>query len=203
MSAFGKNIDNVLKFIYVWGIFMADALEEISKFISCVLRHKPESIGLLLDVEGWADIGDLIRCAEIAGKNFNYEMISVIVSSSDKKRFEISPDGANIRAIQGHSSELVKRQYSELQPPDFLYHGTATRFLESIWKEGLVAGPRHHVHLTENEGLAHDVGRRYGKSVILRISSYEMFVNGYKFFKAENDVWLTFFVPPEFIGALD
>lgn len=185
------------------GCYMRDSLEEFSKFLSYVLRHKPEVIGLLLDVEGWASIEDLIKGAESVGKFLSYETISNIVSRSDKKRFEISENGANIRAVQGHSSESVKRKYSALQPPDFLYHGTATRFLDSIRKEGLLHGARHHVHLTENEVLAHDVGLRYGRSVVLRIKSYQMFLNGFKFFRAENDVWLTLTVPPEFIDMWD
>lgn len=182
---------------------MRDSLEGFSKFLSYVLRHKPEVIGLLLDGEGWACIEDLIKGAEEVGKFLNYEIICDVVSHSDKKRFEISEDGANIRAVQGHSSESVKRKYSALQPPDFLYHGTATRFLDSIRKKGLLHGARHHVHLTENEVVAHDVGLRYGRSLVLRVKSYEMFLNGFKFFRAENDVWLTLNVSPEFIDNWD
>ncbi len=181
---------------------MADSFEDFSKFISYVLRHSPESIGLLLDVEGWADINDLIRGAERVGRILDFELLNSIVSDSDKKRFEISSDGAYIRAIQGHSSKSVKRIYPERQPPDFLYHGTAMRFLDSIWKQGLIPGARHHVHLTQNELIACDVGRRYGKAVVLRVASYEMFLNGFKFFRTENDVWLTNLVPPHFIQTL-
>lgn len=181
---------------------MTDSFEDFSKFISYVLRHKPESIGLLLDVEGWANVDELIKGSERVGKLLSYEIISNIVFHSDKKRFEISSDGAYIRAIQGHSSESVNRNYPEIQPPDFLYHGTAIRFLDSILKNGLIPGARHHVHLTQSETLACDIGRRYGKSVVLRIDSHEMFVKGFKFFKAENDVWLTSFVPPQFIYSL-
>lgn len=181
---------------------MDNSFEDLSKFISYVLRHKPESIGLLLDVEGWANIDSLIRGAESVGTSLSYEIINNIVSSSAKKRFEISGDGNCIRAVQGHSSESVKRNYPELQPPVFLYHGTATRFLDSILEHGLIPGARHHVHLTQSESLACNVGRRYGKSVILRVGSQDMYLNGFKFFKAENDVWLTSLVPPQYIHTL-
>jgi putative RNA 2'-phosphotransferase len=182
---------------------MNDSLEELSKFVSYVLRHKPEAIGLQLDVEGWASIDALVKGAEEAGKEISYEVITSIVLHSDKKRFEISVSGESIRAVQGHSSESVERKYSELEPPEFLYHGTATRFLDSIRKEGLLQRARHHVHLTENEALARDVGLRYGKPVVLRIKSNRMFLSGFKFFRAENNVWLTLTVPPEFIDLSD
>lgn len=182
---------------------MIDECNELSKFLSYVLRHKPESIGLLLDVEGWVSMDDLIKGAGSAGKMLSCEIVKKVVSDSDKKRFEISSDGTRVRATQGHTSMYVKREYPVLQPPEFLYHGTATRFLDSIWKQGLVAGARHHVHLTQDEAMAGNVGRRYGKSVILRVSSYEMSLNGYEFFIAENNIWLTLFVPPDFIGLVD
>lgn len=182
---------------------MIDEDNALSKFLSYVLRHKPEHVGLELDREGWAVVADLISGAAGKGICINFSKVQELVSLSDKQRFEISSDGLRIRAVQGHSTKLVRRSYVEFEPPLFLYHGTATRFLESIRQHGLIAGERHHVHLTQNKDSALEVGRRYGKEVILKVSSRSMHAEGYKFFKAENDVWLTSCVPPEFIIEIE
>jgi putative RNA 2'-phosphotransferase len=182
---------------------VSDEVNALSKFLSYVLRHKPEHIGLELDSEGWAAVAELISGAAEKGVCINSSKIQELVSLSDKKRFEISSDGLKIRAVQGHSSKLVSRSYVEFKPPLFLYHGTATRFLDSIRQHGLIAGERHHVHLTQDKSSALEVGRRYGKVVTLKINSNLMHIEGYKFFKAENDVWLTACVPPEFIAEVE
>jgi putative RNA 2'-phosphotransferase len=182
---------------------VSDEVNALSKFLSYVLRHKPEHIGLELDREGWAVVAELIAGAAEKGVCINSSKVQELVSLSDKKRFEISSDGLRIRAIQGHSTKLVRRSYVEFKPPLFLYHGTATHFLDSIRQHGLNAGERHHVHLTQDKNSALEVGRRYGKVVILKVSSRSMHVEGYKFFKTENDVWLTACVPPKFITEVE
>jgi putative RNA 2'-phosphotransferase len=110
----------------------------------------------------------------------------------------ISEDGLRIRAVQGHSTNSVSVTYSEKTPPEFLYHGTATRFLESIRNEGLRPGKRHYVHLSEDEQTATVVGQRYGRSIVLRIEALRMYQQGFKFFQAENGVWLTHQVQSKF-----
>jgi len=155
---------------------------EISKFLSFVLRHQPEAIGLTLEREGWVSIDDLIAGASKDGKELSYELIEAVVDGSDKKRFAISEDGALIRAVQGHSTETVQRSFPEQIPPETLYHGTATRFLESIREQGLLAGSRQYVHLSQNQDTAIAVGRRYGKPVLLDIDALEMQQQGFKFF---------------------
>ncbi|VVP60968.1 RNA 2'-phosphotransferase [Pseudomonas fluorescens] len=174
-------------------------LNEISKFLSYVLRHEPQSIGLQLDMEGWAEIDFLIAGAAKEGRILDRELILAVVSSSDKKRFSISNDAQYIRAVQGHSTESVNLQYIEKEPPQILYHGTATRFLESIQQQGLIAGSRHHVHLSQDIATAVAVGQRYGKPVVLKIEALRMYQQGLKFFQAENGVWLTNHVPPDLI----
>ncbi|WP_426575783.1 RNA 2'-phosphotransferase [Xenorhabdus stockiae] len=164
---------------------------KISKFLSYVLRHQPESIGLTLDSEGWADISTLIKCAVKQGKRLNYPMIETIVATNDKKRFAISEDRKRIRAVQGHSAKRVDISYQEKIPPAVLFHGTATRFLDSIFKQGLVAGNRHYVHLSADEVTAIKVGQRHGKVAILKIDAQLMYEQGIKFHQAENGVWLT------------
>lgn len=173
---------------------MSKQLSEISKFLSYVLRHKPDAIGLTLDLEGWADIGELIAAAKDE-QQLDYDLIHAVVGSSDKKRFAMSDDGLRIRAVQGHSTESVDIGYIEKQPPEFLFHGTATRFLESIKREGLLPGSRHYVHLSQDEQTALTVGQRHGKAVVLKIEASLMHRQGFKFFQAENGVWLTSAVP--------
>ncbi|MDX7998568.1 RNA 2'-phosphotransferase [Xenorhabdus sp. Reich] len=173
-----------------------------SKFLSYVLRHQPESIGLTLDSEGWADIGTLIKCASQHGKRLNHSLIEKIVEINDKKRFAISADQKRIRAVQGHSTQKVDICYQEKIPPAILYHGTATRFLDSIVKQGLVAGTRHYVHLSADESTAIKVGQRHGKVIILKIEARLMYEQGFKFHQADNGVWLTKTVPVAYMSII-
>jgi len=174
---------------------------ETSKFLSFVLRHKPEAIGLTLDVEGWTDIRTLIACASRSGQTLTRPLLQEVVDTSDKKRFTISEDGLRIRAAQGHSAQSVAIAHVEKKPPEFLFHGTATRFLDSIRQQGLVAGSRHHVHLSEDEQTAIAIGQRYGKPIVLKVKALLMFEQGFKFYQADNEVWLTDQVPPEFLES--
>ena len=173
--------------------------KEVGKFLSFILRHKPEKIGLTLDSEGWADIATLIACAAKSGHALSREVIQVVVDTNDKKRFTISEDGSRIRAAQGHSTASVTIQYQEQKPPEFLYHGTATRFLDSIKEKGLLPGSRHHVHLSADEQTAVAVGQRHGKPVVLKINALLMYEQGVKFYLAENGVWLTNQVSSDFL----
>lgn len=174
-------------------------LIEVSKFLSYVLRHEPHTVGLQLDREGWGAIAALIAGAKTAGKELDLEQIRAVVNSSDKKRFAISEDGLRIRAVQGHSTDTVAIKYIKRVPPESLYHGTASRFLDSILIKGLLPGQRHHVHLSEDISIATSVGQRHGKSVILKIEALQMHHQGFAFFQAENGVWLTEHVPASFI----
>lgn len=178
---------------------MSKQLSEVSKFLSYVLRHHPDAIGITLDREGWVDIASLISAAVKAGKQLDLERIQTVVATSDKKRFAISEDGLRIRAVQGHSTASVDINYVAKVPSEFLYHGTATRFMESIRKEGLLPGSRQYVHLSQDEHTARAVGQRYGKPVVLKIKALLMHEQGFKFFQAENGVWLTPTVPREFL----
>jgi len=173
---------------------------EISKFLSFVLRHKPEAIGLTLDAEGWADIDLLIACAIQSGQALTRLLLLEAVETSDKKRFTVSEDSLRIRAAQGHSTQSVAITHVEKQPPEFLYHGTATRFLASIREQGLLPGSRHYVHLSEDEQTATAVGQRYGKPVVLKVKALLMFEQGFRFYLADNGVWLTDQVQPEFLA---
>jgi putative RNA 2'-phosphotransferase len=112
---------------------MTKQLIETSKFLSYVLRHQPEAIGLTLDAEGWADVDALIAGAASAGRELDLALIQQIVSTNDKKRFTPSDDNSRIRAVQGHSTDSVAIQHIAKVPPALLYHGTATRNLDRSW----------------------------------------------------------------------
>lgn len=177
---------------------MGDDLVKVSKFLSLILRHQPETIGLALDENGWAEIDVLIERANKKGQRLTRALLDHVVSDNDKKRFAISEDGRRIRASQGHSVE-VDLALPTSEPPELLYHGTASRFVESIRAGGLHSGNRQHVHLSLDIGTATKVGQRHGKPVILVVRSQEMFVAGHQFFLSANGVWLTERVPVEFI----
>jgi putative RNA 2'-phosphotransferase len=170
----------------------------ISKFLSLVLRHRPEKIGLQLDASGWADVDDLLQKANRAGVRLDRELLEYVVATNDKKRFSFSQDGTRIRANQGHSIP-VDLGLSPVSPPPELYHGTVERFLERIRSEGLLAQNRNYVHLSKDRETAEKVGQRRGKPVILIIPAGRMHGEGYKFFLSENGVWLTAKVPAEYI----
>lgn len=178
---------------------MSKQHSEISKFLSFALRHQPDVIGIALDLEGWTDIAALIAAAANDGKQLDRDLIQAVVSTSDKKRFAISDDGLRIRAVQGHSTASVNINYVEKVPPEFLHHGTATRFIESIRNQGLLPGSRQYVHLSQDEQTALAVGQRHGKPVVLKIQALLMHEQGLKFFQAENSVWLTGLVPVAFL----
>jgi putative RNA 2'-phosphotransferase len=168
---------------------------KISKRLSYILRHAPDSVGLQLDENGWANVHDLMIKF---GNPLSMGDLKEVVETNEKKRFAFNDDLTKIRASQGHSIE-IDLAYQPTTPPEFLFHGTATRFLESIKNEGLLKGSRHHVHLSLDEATARKVGARHGSPVILTVKSREMFEAGFAFFVSENDVWLTDNVPSRFL----
>lgn len=174
-------------------------LVQLSKLISYILRHKPDSIGLNLDSEGWAIIDDLINKCNASGNSLDKNILIELVKDNDKKRFSISADGHRIRANQGHSIP-VNLSLTEQEPPSILYHGTSNRYLSSILKSGLKPQSRHHVHLSTNEITALRVGQRHGEPALLKIESYYMYSEGFKFFITTNSIWLTDHVPPEYLS---
>ncbi|MDB5335656.1 MAG: Phosphate acetyltransferase [Planctomycetaceae bacterium] len=177
---------------------MSTNLVRTSKFLSLVLRHQPEVIGLNLDEQGWADVEELIRLANKDGRQLTRELLEQVVTENDKQRFAFSDDGCQIRASQGHSVE-VDLDLAPLEPPVILYHGTASRFLDSIRATGLHSASRQHVHLSLDEVTATKVGARHGRPVILNVLAREMFSAGHQFFLSANGVWLTESVPVKFI----
>jgi putative RNA 2'-phosphotransferase len=169
-----------------------------SKFLSKVLRHEPEMIGLTLDSAGWVNVDELLAACRRGGHAIAREELDHIVSSNDKKRFAYSDDGTRIRASQGHSVE-VALEYPPAQPPDTLYHGTFPAVLELIRTGGIKKMSRHHVHLAADMTTAERVGQRRGRPVILTVAAARLAGDGHTFFVSENHVWLTDHVPPAYI----
>ena len=181
--------------------------KSVSKFLSLILRHRPEQIGITLDKNGWVDIDILLAQANHPKHNFTgvlltYDTLMEIVETNDKKRFTVSEDGKRIRAAQGHSTKQGEIQHRVATPPEILYHGTAEKSVQSIFGQGLHAGSRHFVHLSADIETAIKVGSRHGKPVVLTIDTAAMLADGHQFYLADNGVWLTENVPAKFIAKL-
>ncbi|MEM6346955.1 MAG: RNA 2'-phosphotransferase [Bacteroidota bacterium] len=170
----------------------------IGKFISLVLRHQPQKIGLQLDEQGWVEVEQLLQQLAKHGTRINRDQLDFIVDNNNKKRYRYSEDGLMIRAQQGHSVKIAL-DYAPVAPPTLLFHGTAERFLESISKTGLEKRNRHHVHMSKDLETASQVGSRHGKLVILEVDARRMFEDGHPFYCTPNEVWLTDFVPVEYL----
>ena len=176
---------------------MSKQLEEISKFIALILRHKPETIGITLDEHGWAKVDELIDGISKT-YDFNMEMLEEIVRTDKKGRYSFSEDKTLIRANQGHSIN-VDVELEEKEPPEFLWHGTGEKFVSGIDTEGLIPKSRLYVHLSMDEDTALQVGARHGKPVLYRVLSGKMYKDGYVFYLSQNGVWLTKKVPLEYL----
>jgi putative RNA 2'-phosphotransferase len=174
---------------------------KISKFLSLILRHQPEVVGLSLEENGWVSVEKLIKACADYGKPFTFAELKEVVESNDKKRFAFNEDETKIRANQGHSVE-VKIEFEKKTPPKILYHGTAEKNIGVIFAEGLKKMSRHHVHLSENIETARKVGMRYGKPVIFEIDTEAMLLENFEFFVSENNVWLTDNIPPNLIKLI-
>lgn len=168
-----------------------------SKYLSLLLRHQPEKIGLQLDENGWASVEELLLKWD-GPVILDYTSLEHIVSTNNKKRFSFDESGQKIRASQGHSIG-IDLQLEPQSPPDVLYHGTVEKYLASIRSQGLLKMDRQHVHLSMDEGTATAVAQRRGKPVLLQIRSGDMQASGYSFFLSANSVWLTEHVPVDYI----
>lgn len=173
------------------------SFKDTSKFISLILRHKPETIGITLDEHGWADVDELI--AGIAKtRTFNMDMLEEIVRTDNKQRYSFNEDKTLIRANQGHSIP-VDVELIPAEPPEYLWHGTGQKYVDSIDVQGLLPKSRLYVHLSTNEATAQTVGSRHGKPVIYRVVAGRMHRGGIKFYCSVNGVWLVDAVPVHYL----
>ena len=176
------------------------SLIENSRFLSFVLRHRPESVGITLDEHGWAKVDELI---EGIGKTrvFTMEMLEEIVRTDDKMRYSFNEDKTLIRANQGHSIP-VDVELSECTPPDVLYHGTGEKYVSSIDEGGLIPKSRLYVHLSADYDTAVKVGARHGNPVVYTVNTVNMVADGFCFYLSANGVWLTRIVPAKYLKKL-
>ena len=178
---------------------MAD-LRSTSKFISLILRHKPEAAGISLDEHGWADVRDLIDGINASGGHrLDMETLEEIVRTDEKQRYSFNGDNSLIRANQGHSIP-VDVELEEKNPPDVLFHGTGEKFAASIIEKGLIPKSRLYVHLSADRATAKKVGSRHGRPVIFTVDCRRMAADGYRFFLSANGVWLTKHVPASYLS---
>jgi len=173
--------------------------KRIGKFLSLVLRHEPQKIGITLDENGWADVQELIEKCSKHRVSFTMNELEEIVATNDKKRYSFNENKTMIRANQGHSID-IDLALNPVEPPEFLYHGTADRFYTSIMESGIKKASRQHVHLSKDKETAHKVGSRHGRPVILTILSGQMYRDGVEFFVSDNSVWLTDYVDTKYIS---
>ena len=175
-------------------------LTDTSKFLSLILRHKPETIGIKLDEHGWADVSELISGISKT-RPFDMKMLEEIVRTDNKQRYSFNENKTLIRANQGHSIP-VDVELEKKTPPEFLYHGTGEKFVSSIDKEGLLSKSRLYVHLSKDTDTAVKVGSRHGKPVVCRVAAGKMADEGFEFFLSVNGVWLTKAVPAEYLSKI-
>jgi putative RNA 2'-phosphotransferase len=172
---------------------------EVSKFLSYVLRHAPQELGLSLDAEGWTGYPELSSkiCAKFSIPDTE---LCRIIDENPKKRFTL--DGNRIRAAQGHSVD-VELGLAATLPPAVLYHGTTADAWTKIRESGLQPMSRTHVHLSPDIATAKIVAtRRKGPHILLTVDTGGMAAQGYAFHIADNGVWLTAKVPPEFLSPI-
>lgn len=173
-------------------------LKETSKFISLILRHKPEVIGITLDEHGWANVEELI--AGVAKTHeFNADILAEIVRTDEKQRYSFNEDKTLIRANQGHSIP-VDVELDEAEPPVTLWHGTGEKYVAAIDAQGLIPKSRLYVHLSKDRDTAVKVGKRHGRPVLYIVKAGEMYQDGYKFYLSKNGVWLTKKVPVKYLA---
>lgn len=173
----------------------------LSKFLSLVLRHKPEKIGLKLDKYGYANVSELLEKMNRNGNKIDLNDLKKIVVQDDKQRYSFADDCKKIRANQGHSIEVDLQLYS-IVPTCKLYHGTAERFKESIMTEGIKKMNREYVHLSSDLETAKKVGSRHGKCIIFELDIEQMNKDNIEFYLSDNKVWLTNFVDKKYLKII-
>ena len=181
---------------------MSAPLVRTSKFLSYVLRHEPEALGLTLDPGGWADVDTLLKNAQAAGRLLDRPRLRAVLAHGENERFALSEDGSKIRAQYGHSID-VHLDRTPTSPPEALYHGSARKHLSTIRAEGLRPQSRQHVHLSSTREAATRVGRRHGTPVVLTVDAQGLDATGQALYRATEAVWLTGPVPPRFLQVPD
>ena len=175
--------------------------KEISQFISLILRHRPDVIGIELDAHGWANVNEMIDGISKNYSGFSWNELKNIVETDSKQRYSFNDDHTMIRANQGHSIP-VDLDLSPIKPPSVLYHGTGEKYVGSIDAQGLKHKSRQYVHLSSDIDTAISIGKRHGEPIVYEVDCEGMFDSGYEFYISANGVWLTKFVPDRYLKKL-
>lgn len=176
--------------------------KSLGVYMTYILRHKPQDIGIAMDTQGWVSVLDFLQKAKYK-KQVTREMLIEEVEADDKGRFEFNSNKSKIRCVQGHSVEHVILNLAPWTDCLPLYHGTAEKNIASIMHEGILKRKRKHVHISNDIETAKRVGQRHGVPVVFEIDTQTMITHGYKFYRAENGVILTDRVPSRYIRLLD
>lgn len=172
---------------------------KVSKFLSLVLRHKPEVIGISLDERGWAITGHVLKGLKEHFAGMSLSVLKEIVAEDEKQRYSFSGDGNHrIRANQGHSLS-VTIVTEPVEPPEFLFHGTSEKTMWMIQRDGLLPMGRQYVHLSVDRETAATVGKRHGKPLVILVKAAEMSKVGLPFYRSDNGVWLSRAVPVDYL----
>lgn len=174
---------------------------KISKRLSFLLRHSTDPLYITLD-GGWAPVSSVLQVLRAQFPEMNRAILDEIVASDSKGRYSYDEFGKKIRANQGHSIPGVIVEMEEPEPPEFLYHGTATRFLDAIMRDGLQPMSRQYVHISPDYETAVNVGKRHGKPVILVIRAKEFVADGHKLYRSANGVWQAASVPVKYFDVM-
>ena len=171
---------------------------QLSRFLSLVLRHRPEAIGIRLDRNGWAEVDVLIEAMNQHGRFIDHDTLKQIVAMDNKQRYTFSHDKKRIRASQGHSID-IDLNLTPTVPPEILFHGTDSGSIAQIKQQGLRPQKRNHVHLSTDLETAIRIGSRHGKPVVLMVDAKKMYEHGQLFYLSENNIWLTDSIMPEYL----
>lgn len=184
-------------------IFKYNFEQKISKFISLVLRHKPDLINIDIDDKGYTDIDSLIsNINKYKNTNITKNDLISIVNNDEKGRYSFNDNITRIRANQGHSIN-VNIEFEKVIPEHDLYHGTKFSNFNNIKSQGLLKMSRQFVHLSKDINIAADSGKRWKEDLLIcKIDTKSMINDGYIFFKSENNVYLIKYIPPEYITFL-
>lgn len=176
---------------------MSSNLTSLSKKLSYALRHRPDAAGVTLGPAGWVDVEPIIRYL-----GCNREVLAQIVATDSKGRYQLNPNGQQIRAVQGHSAD-VQMDYVPTRPPDQLWHGTSRSAADFILAQGLKPMTRQFVHLTDDLETAKNVAaRRSGPIAIFSVDAAASFNNMQIYYKADNGVWLTSAIHPAYLTLI-
>ena len=182
-------------------------LRKLSRFLSMLLRHRPDRFPVELDAEGYADLDEIMFVLR-ALPNFRwatYSDIDAVLEMPGRRRFEIlnreaaGSGSARIRALYGHTA--IRPDYEPVEPPDILYHGTAPENLDAIRHKGLEPMERQYVHLTTQPETARTIALRHTREpVILEIDTARAHADGIAFYHPTDEIYLCDAVPPSYVS---